>query len=257
MKAPTKPGSTKSSNPVGPETRGAHGAHLDGANPVTLTPEEEAALRARDALLVQAEIAARQAFSAGNVTAARQILDGWANANPEDSSLLPLLADVCLKQGDYSAAYAYLAPFTHSGADSQILLRASTVTAHLGMVFTGQRAYCVDHILLVNSGARDTANWLPQGESPRAVEALSNLALGMDPTWNLAIRRSYLERTLTLDPGDPLACDELGGIELSGRHYHAASVYYEAGLARADGPRREFMRRSRDASDYLHAHFGG
>lgn len=255
-KVRAKPAAKKTSPPA-PTTKRPSGVYLSSAHPYVMTPEEQAAWDEYNRRRVDVEVASRQAFTAGYLTAARQVLEGWLNAEPTDASVLPLLVDICFQQGDTSLAYQYLAPFTRSGQDPSVLLRSSVAAARLGLVFEGQREYCVAQVLRIWNDGQDTAACLPQGTSPQAVEAISALALGIRPSWSLAILRYYLDRALALDPGNPMACREIASFKARAHHYQAAVQLLDLGMQRASGPLLLSMRMNRDNYAYLHHLEGG
>lgn len=229
------------------------------ANPYEPTPEELAASGAYWRPYFEALEGARTELHLGHLTEARSMLEGGMAQYPSDPMMAQALADVCFRQNQPGQAFAVLAPLCTSNAEPRVLVLASLAAARRGIVYDGQRDYVAGYALRMGygSGAADNARSLPQGNTARAVEALSCIAIASTAFYYEDDRRYYLSEALRLDPGNPLACFQLGSIELAQRHYGAAAQLFSRGTARADGDLLDTLRQRRGDAQYWHDTIGG
>jgi hypothetical protein len=141
-------------------------------------------------------------------------------------------------------AYRVLAPFCQLGVDHKLLHRASLAAGILGEVYAGQREYCEEQIVWMESLASSRETAIPTTPTPRNVQLLSLMALGVDAisTSQYESAKRFLERARPLDPSNPIVASLLGTVYHSERRCVEEQAVLQAGLPRARGRLRDIIR---------------
>lgn len=209
---------------------------------------------------------AHDLFDAGHYAQAAAVLEAEElNIEPTEwgpwrgnSMVLTLLADCYFQMNQPGQAFAAIAPNMWPGrSDQEVLLRASLAAARCGHVYEGQRAYLwsvIHHM----SGVVDDAHFLPQGNSPAAIDAMTCIALAITTSGESKLHHYYTSEALRVDPGNPIACLFLAQEEGSKakRHYTQAVHLCELGMQRATGTIRDDLKELWIGMDYLKRQFG-
>ena len=144
---------------------------------------------------------------------ARKRLEAELMRTPDELVAKPLM-DIEMAQGDFVSAYKVAVPFVRrrGGASRELLLRASLAAAKCGEVYPGQRELLVNY-LVGSSDPGDILPFIPSGESPDVIAALSACAVGDD----IGVHElsdghvegkslPFYEMARSLDSTDPLFC---------------------------------------------------
>jgi tetratricopeptide (TPR) repeat protein len=166
------------------------------------TPETDARLDAYLSLIDNEADRAKALIAKGDVDAARTSLETFLQTYPEPYPAI-ILMDLDMSHGDYIDAYKVAAPFMRhgGGGSNELMLRASLAAAKLGEVYPGQLEYCLQQI-----GYGDWAKFVPQGDSPKIVAALSNIAIAERFGADYHSGMSNLQDALHVDPTNPWIC---------------------------------------------------
>lgn len=204
-------------------------------------------------VLGAALLSADRASKDGRLEEARSVLEKARAELPDRSILVPRLLDVYFRQGRDKEAYRLVAPYMQDGADDAFLLRGSLAAARLGETYAGQRQY-LDRFFR----ERVTSRWdsvkasVPRGESARALEVLSLLAIGKTQDgFDDANMVAFMNEANRLDPGNPVAAYALGNFYLRKHRYAEAEKAYRAGLKRALDYYRDAMRENARIAAWL------
>jgi len=237
------------------------------ANPHHWTDEELAEMKALWDPWSEALRAAHDLFDTGHYAQAAAVLEAEElNIEPTEwgpwrgnSMVLELLGDCYFRMNQPGQAFAAIAPYMGPGqSDQVVLLRASLAAARCGHVYEGQRAYLwsvIQHM----PGVVDDAHFLPQGNSPAAIDAMTCVALAITTHGWPNNHHYYTSEALRVDPGNPIACLFLAQEEGSKakRHYTQAIHLCELGMQRATGTIRDDLKELLDWMQYLHRIHGG
>jgi hypothetical protein len=180
----------------------------------------------------------------GNIQVAEEMLIAFSEAHPDSAMVAIRHADFYFNWNRIGDAYRVLAPFCQLGVDHKLLHRASLAAGILGEVYAGQREYCEEQIVWMESLASSRETAIPTTPTPRNVQLLSLMALGVDAisTSQYESAKRFLERARPLDPSNPIVASLLGTVYHSEKRCVEEQAVLQAGLPRARGRLRDIIR---------------
>ena len=195
------PKSAPSSAPASAVHQGPRSTHVDGI------PYSPAATAEAGRLSAEVENDTKIGLN-GQPEIARKRLEAELFSNPSEQVAVPLM-DVEMARGDFVSAYKVAVPFVRGGyASIGTLLRASLAAAKCGEVYEGQRDFLVKH-LVGGADPSEILPWLPSGDSPDVIAALSACAIGGELGSRKLDGRAlpFYEMARSSDPTNPLFCE--------------------------------------------------
>ncbi|HEY3779757.1 MAG TPA: tetratricopeptide repeat protein [Fimbriimonadaceae bacterium] len=148
-----------------------------------------------------------------------------------------LIVDIDLRLGRFKAAYEDFMEYPQAH-DGSLAPRLSLVASLNGQVFNGQRNYLIDYIVKRwGQDMQELLDTFPVGDSPKAVAALSYVALGDTiAQFDNLDAISDFEHSLKLDPGNPMTLATLALAYIEDGRYLDGLKALEEALLKAPSP---------------------
>ncbi len=215
------------------------------------TPAESETLRSQLHERMAPIGSAWSSIRAGRLAEARSILVPMLQDDDRREPAASLLAEVALRQGNFSESLAILATCLSAIRNPDDCLTAAVAGAMTGNVFPGQIDFCKNIVYQKSGGDQVFAQFaVPSGSGPIAAKASALLAYASQVNSD-AVARQFFEQALTFVPHNAWANWSLGRLYLAAHNYQAAENCFHTAAQYSTGDLQRIAKQDETDANYL------